>query len=193
MIGQWLLRRLYRRGLPLDYYSGFASLIDGKTILDVGGGAGDLYSLVSSNTFYYILLDVDEELLKVARRRHRGVSFEIVRGDAHRLPLRSRCCSVVLHDALHHFSDPVGALREAARVVDQCIYIRDPDSSSIGGKILMFVEKLMGFPGRGLTMDRVVELFETMGFRVVFVERKGVQYTVKACRPSAGHAAPATR
>ena len=116
--GQLLLRILYRRPPPPTYMRGFAGLVRGGCVADVGGGSGWLYDFLGP-VACYLLIDVDEELVRVGVERLRGSRHvvEAVVADAHSLPLRSGCCSVVLHDALHHFNEPWAAAEEAAQLL----------------------------------------------------------------------------
>ncbi len=182
MLGQAVLRIIYRWGVPADYYEPLSSMLGcRKPVVDVGGGAGWLGVGVKDRCPYYLLLDVDGALVERGWRVLRSASADVVVADAHSLPLRGSCCTVVLHDALHHFEDPLKALEESLRVMGDCILVRDVEASSAIGRFILIVERLLGFPARALRMEEVVKAITSRGVGVEVSAKGLIQYLVVGC------------
>src|SRR4051794_11364672 len=89
----------------------------GDVVLDAGCGTGRALPVLRAAvgaTGTVVGVDLTAEMLADARRRGRS---GLVRGDALHLPLRTGSCDAVLASGLvSHLADPVGGLRELARV-----------------------------------------------------------------------------
>ncbi len=180
MIGQVLLRILYRR-VPVEYYGEPARGLRGYSrVLDLGGGNGALYRALGCRE-YYVVLDVDEQLASMAPST---VCTERVVGDSQRLPLRSEGWrgAIVFHDSLHHFEDPVGALREAARVLREgAVMVYDYSARGVRGRLLYLFEKLLGFPARFLDPGEASKPLREAGLEVIVVDN-GFSYRLVAVK-----------
>jgi 2-polyprenyl-3-methyl-5-hydroxy-6-metoxy-1,4-benzoquinol methylase len=92
------------------------SSLRGKNLLDVGCGNGEISEAFSSMGLN--VTAVEYSLSRVMKMATNGLSFRLVAGDGHCLPLASNCFDfVVLADVLEHVSDPGQVMREVARVV----------------------------------------------------------------------------
>jgi dolichyl-phosphate beta-glucosyltransferase len=99
----------------------FASMCirrEGRTtgrLVDVGGGSGGVSALLGWDPEHTFVVEGSRQLLQQARRRHAVVP---IAGDAIKLPLADATADYLcLLDVLEHLSEPVPALRDAARVI----------------------------------------------------------------------------
>jgi SAM-dependent methyltransferase len=93
------------------------ALVGRSTVLDVGAGTGALVSAIRSAapTARVITLDASREMLRVARAARRAPA---VQADAMALPMAAEAVhAVILAYVLFHLTDPLAALKEAARVL----------------------------------------------------------------------------
>jgi SAM-dependent methyltransferase len=87
---------------------------DGKLVVDIGCGPGNLYDCLGGAPKLLIGVDVAHGALALARE----VGYTPLLADAHRLPLVAQFADVVaLNATLHHCDDMAGVLAEAARLV----------------------------------------------------------------------------
>jgi len=86
----------------------------GAIALDVACGQGIVTAALEGAGMLACGVDLTREMLREAR----GGGGRFVQGDTGRLPFRKGVFdAVVCRNALHHLSDPAGAVREMARVV----------------------------------------------------------------------------
>jgi ubiquinone/menaquinone biosynthesis C-methylase UbiE len=87
---------------------------DGKVVVDMGCGPGNLYRSVNGRPAALIGVDVSEAALEHART----LGYTPLLADVHDTPLRSECADLVTANAvLHHVDDMAAVLAEAARLV----------------------------------------------------------------------------
>src|SRR5574340_321872 len=88
----------------------------GGRVLDVGGGAGQLATLLSHELDARVtVLDPTEEMISYVQPSER---VDAVRGVAESIPFEDSIFDgLVVTDAFHHFRDQPQAVREFARVV----------------------------------------------------------------------------
>ncbi len=90
------------------------------TILDLGCGTGILFpyylkSIGSGGQLY--ALDVSAEMLKEAKRKFPMSNLELMKADAHAIPLEDNTCdAVIAFSCFPHFENPVSVLSEMGRV-----------------------------------------------------------------------------
>ena len=123
----WLSRLISRviwGGDTRPYYEGMAAIgeMGDGAIVDCPCGAGPaLRALPADRAVSYLGADLSPSMLGRARRRaaSRGLSgVELIESDATALPLPAASADLFLsYWGLHCFTDPRGALLEAARVV----------------------------------------------------------------------------
>jgi len=119
----WQFERGY---LTLEHYRPFMSpeeIMKGKTVLDIGSGAG-------GKTLYYASLGVqkiygvdivphyEEEARAMAVEKGLADRAEFITGDATRLPFADNFFDVIIaNDVMEHVAQPEAVLREAHRVL----------------------------------------------------------------------------
>ncbi len=90
---------------------------DGLRVLEVGAGSGRDSVDIASRGASVVTLDYSEEALRIMSAT-RGVSIEIVCGDARALPFSDGAFDIVFHQGLlEHFRDPGVLLDENVRVL----------------------------------------------------------------------------
>lgn len=96
-----------------------------QTILDVGCGSGDAGAMLvrearaARKEVRVTCLDANDEVLRIAQRRHPDAALSYVRGDGAHLPFADREFDVAMCNLTLHHCDPASAvslLRELRRV-----------------------------------------------------------------------------
>lgn len=115
-------------------------------VLDVGCGDGLISKLIQSKRS-----DIKIEGVDVLLRPKSNI--QIKKFDGQHLPYANGSFDTVMFiDVLHHTDDPAVLLREAARVSNNCIIIKDHTKNSIlAGPILHFMD-LVGNARYGVTI-----------------------------------------
>jgi ArsR family transcriptional regulator len=89
--------------------------------LDLGTGTGRILELVSSRATRAVGIDLNAEMLALARARIERASLnhvQVRRGDLFQLPYGDKSFDLItLHQVMHYLEDPSGAVAEAARVL----------------------------------------------------------------------------
>lgn len=89
--------------------------------LDLGTGTGRILELVSSRAVRAVGVDLNAEMLALARARIEKAALshvQVRRGDLFQLPYGERSFDLItLHQVLHYLEDPSAAVAEAARVL----------------------------------------------------------------------------
>jgi demethylmenaquinone methyltransferase/2-methoxy-6-polyprenyl-1,4-benzoquinol methylase len=113
------LSRSYERLNPYTAGPALAKnleLADGMTVVDVGGGTGQVAAHAGAKPRRWVVADPSEGML--AKARDKGGPVVPVRADAARLPFKDHSVDrVVFVDALHHVPDQEAAIREIVRVL----------------------------------------------------------------------------
>jgi len=168
---------------------------DGKVIVDIGCGPGNLFANLGGSPSTLIGVDVAKGSLEFAKE----LGYTPLLADAHDLPLRSKFADIVaVNGSLHHMQDMQIVLRECARLVKDGGYLvvdHDPQKSAWEfrglGRLLWeirrpiyramkrgghsavedegkwaFLTELHHKPGDGLTEPMLRKTLEPLGFTV---------------------------
>jgi len=94
--------------------------LEGKTILDVGGGDGALSYLFAKNNGSPLIIDISSQALQYARsefKKHR-ISIECLQGSAEQLPFSDESFDTVVGcEVIEHLSNPNQFLCECSRIL----------------------------------------------------------------------------
>jgi 2-polyprenyl-3-methyl-5-hydroxy-6-metoxy-1,4-benzoquinol methylase len=84
----------------------------GKAIVaDIGCGVGIETDFIQSLGAFVVGVDIDFDLLKIAKNHLPNENTQLLAGDAHHLPFREKAfCVVVMFDVLEHLNDPLQVL-----------------------------------------------------------------------------------
>jgi demethylmenaquinone methyltransferase/2-methoxy-6-polyprenyl-1,4-benzoquinol methylase len=118
------------------------------TLLDLGGGTGELVKYLPDN-FSVTIADPSPAMLKKARNKKYSNKVEHVLADGAALPFADEQFDyITISDALHHFRDVSSALAEARRVLKKGgrLFILEFDPAAFLTKIIIFFEKIAGEP-----------------------------------------------
>jgi ubiquinone/menaquinone biosynthesis C-methylase UbiE len=101
---------------------------DGKVVVDIGCGPGNLYATLGGSPKILIGVDISPGALKMAEE----VGYTPLLADAHNLPLADGCADLVVANAtIHHCDDMAKVLAEAARVLKKGgLLVTDKDAQS---------------------------------------------------------------
>jgi 2-polyprenyl-3-methyl-5-hydroxy-6-metoxy-1,4-benzoquinol methylase len=105
-----------------------ASHVEGRSVLDVGTYYGLFaYQAIRLGAFRVVGVEPDPERLAIARQisELHGRKYEIVSGDVDHLP-SEEFDVVLLLNVLHHLVDPVGSMRQLARVSKEKVIVEFP-------------------------------------------------------------------
>ena len=119
-----------------------------KSLLDLGGGTGELVNHLPQN-LEITIVDPSKAMLKKGQKKSFSQPVNHILADAADLPFNDDLFDyLIISDALHHFRRVEPALKEAARVLKPGakIYILEFDPSSFFTRLIVFFEKLAGEP-----------------------------------------------
>lgn len=130
-----VLRSHQNRNISNSARYAATEFVSGRSVLDVGSGAGTLTVDIAQAVHPGIVtaLEVDREAVEVSKaefKRRGATTIEIAQGDVHALPFEDNRFDVVhAHQVLQHVHDPVQALKEMRRVckVGGVVAVRDSD------------------------------------------------------------------
>ena len=112
---------------------------ENENILDVGSGTGDLINLIlklkKNNNIYAV--DLNSEMLKYAKKRHKNKNVTFIRANAEKLPFNN--CSIdkyIISFCLRNVTNIENALKESYRILKPggifyCLEFSSPESELI--------------------------------------------------------------
>ncbi|MBD3258998.1 methyltransferase domain-containing protein [Candidatus Woesearchaeota archaeon] len=173
-------------------------------ILDIGCAYGGLiYDINSSNSnFSFVGIDLSRAMLEVARIYCKDIDAKFYRKPADKTGLESESFDLVIcKDTLHHFKNPVAALKEMFRLVkkDGYLYLvdvrRDVDENIIHQLVqrlaesnLMNAMQYLDSVQAGYTAKEIKQMFKKAGiteYKIIepeFSERVMKEYKVSSER-----------
>lgn len=96
-----------------------SSLVEGKSVLDVGCGMGHLYPWIKDNIDVYVGVDTSEAMLEKARQFNIGVRFQY--GDVYDLSEFDTFDTVISISLLIHLPNIEKAIKEMWKHVDKAL------------------------------------------------------------------------
>ncbi len=153
-----------------------------KTLV-VCSGSGMEAEMIARTGRRVILLDLSFDAVCRARERARrfGLQFDLVVGDAEKLPFRSGAVDVVfVHDGLHHLPDAYQGVREMLRVARQAVVIAEPADAALTRLAVKLgisgVYEEAGNYVYRLRKDRLIETFRECGAQKWSFRRNLIYY-----------------
>lgn len=135
--GKWAepwLKFVHRSPMLKERWHACGGTWDGKVVVDVGCGPGNLQLNLGDKPEMLIGVDVSAETLKVAEK----YGYTPLLADAHKMPLRSEFADIVaLNATIHHCDDMETVIAESARLVKSggiLIADHDPQQSAYNFK-----------------------------------------------------------
>ena len=136
----------------------------GGRVLDVGGGAGQLATLLSDALHAHVtVLDPTAEMVAHVAATER---VSAIQGTAEAMPLPDNGFdAIVVTDAFHHFRDQSAAVTEFARVVRDggLVLVLDLDPRPLTMRLIRWGEMLLGEPGTFLTPEQMCAFMAARG------------------------------
>lgn len=150
-----------------------------ESVLDVGAGTGVMseFAYKCNSKLKYIAADPAEGMIRYA-----STYLETHIASAEALPFEENSFDALLMGkSLHHFQDPQMAFKEAVRVLKQNgkLFIYDFDVSTLMGKSICMMERLLGEPANFYEPSKLKELLESYGFTVQ-INKHRWRYTLSA-------------
>lgn len=185
-------------GWCFDHYTRSAALIarvagslEGKVLVDLGGGTGGLASRLASLGAHAIVLDRSRALTRRAQQRVPGA----VTGSAVDLPFGRHVADIaVMCQVLHHLDSPAAALaavKEAERVLrpgGQLVILEMDPPSTLGTQIHIWLEQLCFGRIWCWSRDALVAALVREGFHVRRPESVGFVLVAHKPAPAVAHA-----
>ncbi len=136
----------------------------GGHVLDVGGGAGQLATLLSHELSARVtVLDPTAEMVAYVPVSERVAA---VRGTAEAMPLPDDAFdAIVVTDAFHHFRDQGAAVAEFARVVRDggLVLVLELDRRPFAMRLIALGERLVGEPATFMTPEELCAFMAAHG------------------------------
>lgn len=124
---------------PMSQLYGFgrwASLFQGKKVLDVGCGTGAVGATILEEVEYLVNLDISIGLLRLCRKNlSNRTKVKFVQGSAFQLPFKDNSLDAITSWAvLHHLDDVDLALSDISRVLSSngILFAIEPNKNSVG-------------------------------------------------------------
>ncbi len=146
------------------------------SLIDIGGGTGRVGAELRPLVRSVVISDISTGMLKGALRKG---ALQAVAADAARMPFQDGAFSrAIMADALHHFSDQEGAVREMFRLLAPGgrLVIEEFDRRRLPVKALALGEKALFMGSRFLTPSQICRMVEACGASASV--RKGPYFSV---------------
>ncbi|MHB1340913.1 MAG: class I SAM-dependent methyltransferase [Coriobacteriia bacterium] len=137
---------------------------EGGSILDVGGGAGQLAAFLAGTlNAHATVMDPTPQMLSHVAPNERVTA---IAGTAEAIPFANDTFdALITTDAFHHFRDQPAAVSEFARVVRSggAVLVLDLDPTPLTMRIIVLGEKLLGEPGAFMTPEEMCAFMTSHG------------------------------
>jgi ubiquinone/menaquinone biosynthesis C-methylase UbiE len=162
-------------------------LEQGAVVLDVGCGTGAiLRSMADAYNINGFGIDMSENMIEQAKRKCPEMDIQVSRCEE--TPFANNSFDVItVCMAYHHFSDKIGFIKEAARIIKPggCLYIADPRFPFIVRRIMNGFFKLIRVAGAFFTPEEIHRDFAVCGFEANGSVKDGFAQVVKMKMPGA--------
>ena len=157
---------IYSRSILEDLCIFLQDFSKEESVLDIGAGTGVMseFAYRCNDALKYTAVDPAKGMLKYA-----PPYLEVHVGVAEELPFEENSFDAVfMGESLHHFSNPDIAFKEVTRVLKSGgkLFIYDFDKSTLMGKAICFMEKLLGEPANFYKPSVLKKALEKHHFKV---------------------------
>ncbi len=159
--------------------------LQGKKVLDLGGGTGKLATQMASAGADVWLLDASPQMLKQASRVLPNA--RLILGDAANLPFPHNSFDIItLVDALHHIRNQKDTLNECYRALlpGGSLYLLEFHPEYLSMRVLAALERLIGEPAQFLSPENLTGLLIKTGFVQIKTKYSlAYEYIIQAKKP----------
>ena len=161
------------------------SPLQGKKVLDLGGGTGKLATQMSSAGADVWLLDASPQMLRQASPVLPGE--RVILGEAADLPFDHNFFDIItLVDTLHHIRKQKDTLLEcySALLPGGSLYLLEFHPKYLSIRVLAALERISGEPAQFLTPENLTGLLIKTGFNQIETKyTQAYEYMIKAKKP----------
>ncbi len=147
------------------------SPLNGKKVLDIGGGTGKFAAQMSSAGADVWLLDASPQMLKRALRLL--PSERVINGDSVNLPFADNTFDIItLVDVFHHVRKQEETLNECCRVLlpGGSLYLLEFSPNCLSIRILAGLERLVGEPSLFFLPEDLTKFLQRSGYEEIKTE-----------------------
>jgi ubiquinone/menaquinone biosynthesis C-methylase UbiE len=163
-----ILAPIYDRVIKPREPEEFKTLLDLPVdgwLLDVGGGTGRVSTTLAPYISKLVICDLSVPMMKEAQGKNVAC---LVQGSSHLLPFQTDFFDrILVVDALHHFSDQAGAVRDLLRVLKPGgkLLIEEPDITKLQVKMVAWAEKLALMKSHFHTPEEIRKMVANHGYQ----------------------------
>lgn len=146
-------------------------------VLDLGGGTGEITQHLEC---VKVVCDISFPMLLKAHRK----GMMCVRADASRLPFKQAFTKIIVVDALHHFKNREGVLREAGRILKSggSLFIEDFDPSFLLTKMIALFERFVFEKSIFVSPLQLQAQLEKYGFSSFRIKKDSAEFVLEAMK-----------
>jgi ubiquinone/menaquinone biosynthesis C-methylase UbiE len=157
------------------------SPLEGKKVLDLGGGTGRFAAQMSSAGADVWLLDNSQQMINQAVRVL--PSERVISGNAANLPFSDNIFDIItLVDVFHHIRNQEETVNECYRILipGGCLCFLDFSPNALSIRVLARLERLLGEPSLFLSPDELAELLGKAGYVNIETDIFAREYILQA-------------
>lgn len=151
-------------------------------VLDLGGGTGRIAKFLVGKVQSIMVIDPSEKMIMECKK-HLGISCAV--GSGENLPITDNSVDkIILIDAFHHMENQEQIVKEMKRVLKTGgkIIIEEFNPSTLGGKFITILEKLLRLGSVFYFPDSLASLFSNSGFSIQLLDAKKKSYYLVAVK-----------
>ena len=152
---------------PIEDILEYISPQKNDKILDLGGGTGQVAEHLVKYSKEVVIVDPSPSMIEKAQKKSDNI--KTILGVAEKIPYPDDYFDkVLIYDSMHHMQDPILGLKEAIRVLkpDGKLIIGEIDPRGIGGKLLLFFEKVFYIYGTYFSPYELRDILKEMDWNI---------------------------
>lgn len=149
-------------------------------VVDLGGGTGRIAKFLVGKVGNVTVIDLSEKMIEQCKK-HPGLSCVVASGE--NLPIADNSIDkIILVDTLHHMRNQTQAIKEMNRILktNGKVVIGEFNPSTIGGKLITILEKILKLGSIFHSPDLLVSLFSGNGFATQLFDADKKDYYIVA-------------